>query len=61
MVPVPGGEVWAEDTGGDGTPVVLVTADWSTAGIWTPLLGADHMLPLRAPDQLAKIIAEQTG
>ena len=38
-IPVPGGEVWAEDTGGDGTPVVLVNADWSTAGIWTPVLG----------------------
>jgi 3-oxoadipate enol-lactonase len=39
MVPVPGGEVWAEDTGGDGAPVVLVHADWTDSRVWTPLTG----------------------
>ena len=39
MIPVSGGEIWAQDTGGDGTPVVLVNANWSTAGIWSPLIG----------------------
>jgi 3-oxoadipate enol-lactonase len=38
-VPVPGGEVWAEDTGGDGTPLVLVHADWTDSRVWTPLTG----------------------
>lgn len=38
MIPVTGGEIWAEDTGGDRTPLVLVNADWSTAAIWSPLL-----------------------
>jgi len=39
MIPVPAGEIWAQDTGGDGTPVVLVNANWSTAEIWSPLIG----------------------
>jgi 3-oxoadipate enol-lactonase len=53
MVPVYGGEIWAEDTGGDGTPLVLVNADWSTAGIWSPLLGllADHYRLIRYDDR----------
>ncbi|HUB21798.1 MAG TPA: alpha/beta hydrolase [Streptosporangiaceae bacterium] len=53
MVPVPGGEIWAEDTGGDGTPVVLVNADWSTAGIWSPVLGllADRCRLIRYDDR----------
>jgi 3-oxoadipate enol-lactonase len=38
-VRVPGGEIWAEDTGGGGTPLVLINPDWATAGIWTPLIG----------------------
>jgi 3-oxoadipate enol-lactonase len=36
-VPVPGGELWAEDTGGAGTPLVLVHGDWTDSGIWSPL------------------------
>jgi 3-oxoadipate enol-lactonase len=39
MMPVSGGEIWAQDTGGDGTPVVLVNAGWATAEIWSPLIG----------------------
>ncbi len=39
MIPVSGGEIWAEDTGGDGPPVVLVNANWTTAGVWSPLVG----------------------
>lgn len=37
IVPVAGGEIWAEDTGGDGTPLVLVHPDWGDADIWSPL------------------------
>lgn len=37
-VPVPDGTLWAEDTGGDGVPVVLVHADWTDSGIWAPLV-----------------------
>src|ERR1700721_4377079 len=39
MIAVAGGEIWAEDAGGDGTSVVLVNPGWSTAGIWTPVMG----------------------
>ncbi|MGH3189024.1 MAG: alpha/beta fold hydrolase [Streptosporangiaceae bacterium] len=38
MVPVPGGEVWAEDTGGDGTPMVFIHAGWATSDSWSPLM-----------------------
>jgi pimeloyl-ACP methyl ester carboxylesterase len=53
MIPVADGEIWAEDTGGDGTPLVLVNADWSTAGIWSPLLGllADRYRLIRYDDR----------
>jgi 3-oxoadipate enol-lactonase len=37
MVPVPDGELWAEDTG-SGTAVVLIHGDWTDAGIWTRLV-----------------------
>jgi 3-oxoadipate enol-lactonase len=37
MVPVPDGELWAEDTG-DGTAVVLIHGDWTDAGIWARLV-----------------------
>jgi len=37
-VPVADGALWAEDTGGDGTPAVLVHADWTDSGIWSPLI-----------------------
>jgi 3-oxoadipate enol-lactonase len=39
IVPLPGGEIWAEDTDGGGTPVVLVHPSWGNADIWTPLIG----------------------
>jgi 3-oxoadipate enol-lactonase len=39
-VPVADGILWAEDTGGDGTPLVLVHADWTDSGIW------DRLVPL---------------
>jgi 3-oxoadipate enol-lactonase len=52
-IAVSGGEVWAEDTGGSGTPLVLVNADWSTSGIWSPLLGllADRYRLIRYDDR----------
>lgn len=36
-VPVAGGELWAEDTSGEGTPLVPVHGDWTDSGIWSPL------------------------
>jgi 3-oxoadipate enol-lactonase len=53
MIPVRGGEIWAEDTGGDGTPVVLVNPGWSTAGIWAPVMGllADRFRLIRYDDR----------
>jgi len=38
-VPVEGGEVWAEDTGGDGTPLVLMHPGWGDSAIWDPVIG----------------------
>jgi pimeloyl-ACP methyl ester carboxylesterase len=38
IVPVPDGELWAEDTGGDGPAVVLIHGDWTDADIWAPLV-----------------------
>jgi len=37
-VPVDGGEVWAEDAGGDGTPLVLMHPGWGDSTIWDPVL-----------------------
>ena len=52
-IPVRGGEIWAEDTGGDGTPVVLVNPGWSTAGIWAPVMDllADRFWLIRYDDR----------
>jgi 3-oxoadipate enol-lactonase len=41
-VPVAGGELWAEDTGGEGTPLMLVHGDWTDSGIWSPLTPLLH-------------------
>jgi 3-oxoadipate enol-lactonase len=43
MVPVPGGRLWAEDTGGDGPAVVLVHADWTDSRLW------DRLVPVLQP------------
>ena len=43
-VPVPGGEIWAEDAGGDGTPLMLLHPGWGNADIWSPLIS---VLPAR--------------
>src|SRR5260370_7300951 len=53
MIPVPEGEIWAEDTGGGETPVVLVNPGRSTAGIWTPGMGllADRFRLIRYDDR----------
>jgi 3-oxoadipate enol-lactonase len=52
-IPVPDGEIWAEDTGGGGTPVVLVNPGWSTAGIWLPMMAllADRFRLIRYDDR----------
>lgn len=39
IVPVHGGGIWADDTGGGGTAVVLVHPDWGNADIWSQLVG----------------------
>lgn len=38
MVPVDGGEVWAEDTGGGGPALVLLHPGWGDSAIWLPML-----------------------
>ena len=38
-VPVEGGGIWAEDTGGDGPPLVLMHPGWGDAAIWDPVIG----------------------
>jgi 3-oxoadipate enol-lactonase len=38
MVPVDGGAVWADDSGGDGPPVVLVHPGVGDADFWLPVL-----------------------
>jgi 3-oxoadipate enol-lactonase len=38
-VPVEAGEVWAEDTGGDGPPLVLLHPGWGDSAIWDPIIG----------------------
>lgn len=37
-VSVDGGTLWVEDSGGDGTPVVLIHGGWTDSRIWEPLL-----------------------
>jgi 3-oxoadipate enol-lactonase len=37
-IPVGGGDVWAEDTGGDGAPLVLMHPGWGDSTIWDPVL-----------------------
>ncbi|CAM5590191.1 alpha/beta hydrolase [Streptomyces xanthochromogenes] len=44
-VPVEGGEVWAEDTGGEGLPLVLLHPGVSASSVWDtilPTLAAHH-------------------
>jgi 3-oxoadipate enol-lactonase len=40
MVPVEGGSVWAEDSGGDGPPLVLLHPGVGDSRIWDPILPA---------------------
>lgn len=44
VVPLPGGEIRAEDTGGYGPALVLVHPGWGNAGIWSGLMA---VLPSR--------------
>jgi 3-oxoadipate enol-lactonase len=37
-VPVPHGELWADDTGAGSTTVVLIHGDWTDAGVWARLV-----------------------
>jgi 3-oxoadipate enol-lactonase len=45
MIGVSGGEVWAEDSGGDGPPLVLLHPGWGDSSIWDPMLAALAQLP----------------
>ncbi|HEY2287302.1 MAG TPA: alpha/beta hydrolase [Streptosporangiaceae bacterium] len=38
MVPVSGGEVWAEDSGGAGPALVLLHPGWGDSSIWDPVV-----------------------
>lgn len=40
IVPVDGGELWAEDTGGEGTLLTFVHPGWGNSDIWRPVLAA---------------------
>jgi 3-oxoadipate enol-lactonase len=42
VVPLPGGEIRAQDTGGDGPALVLVHPGWGDADIWSRLI---NLLP----------------
>jgi len=37
-VPVDGGQLWADDTGGDGPVLVLLHPGWGDSSIWLPVL-----------------------
>jgi 3-oxoadipate enol-lactonase len=39
LIPVDGGEIWAEDTGGPGLPVVLTNSDWCESSGWDATVG----------------------
>ncbi len=39
VIPVDGGEIWAEDTKGDGTALVLMHPGWGDSTIWEQMLG----------------------
>ncbi|MFF5970446.1 alpha/beta fold hydrolase [Streptomyces sp. NPDC012769] len=55
-VPVDGGELWADDTGGDGLPMVLVHPGVGDSTIWDPVLPA-----LAAPHRLIRYDARGYG
>jgi pimeloyl-ACP methyl ester carboxylesterase len=40
MIAVDGGEVWADDSGGDGPPLVLLHSGVGDSRIWEPVLPA---------------------
>lgn len=39
LVPVPGGQVRAWDSGGDGPAVILLHSGWGDSAIWEPMVG----------------------
>jgi 3-oxoadipate enol-lactonase len=53
VVPLPGGEIWAQDTGGDGPALVLVHPGWGNADIWSQLITSlpSHYRVLRYDDR----------
>jgi len=40
VVPVDGGEIWVEDSQGEGTPLTFVHPGWGNSDIWPPVLAA---------------------
>ena len=45
MIAVDGGEIWANDSGGGGPPLVLLHPGIGDSRIWEPVLPADRVLP----------------
>lgn len=39
LIPVDGGEIWAQDTGGPGLPAVLTNSDWCESSCWDAVVG----------------------
>lgn len=39
LIGVDGGEIWVQDTGGPGVPVVLANSDWCESASWEPTIG----------------------
>jgi pimeloyl-ACP methyl ester carboxylesterase len=45
VIPVERGEIWAEDTGGDATPLVLMHPGWGDSSIWDAMMARDPVEP----------------
>jgi 3-oxoadipate enol-lactonase len=72
MVPVDGGGLWADDSGGEGPPLVLLHPGVGDSRFWEPVLpaltaayrvirydvpGVDHLPALREPDRVTRVIS----
>jgi hypothetical protein len=61
-VPVDGGHLWADDTGGDGPVLVLLHPGWGDSSIWLPVLDKlpSHyrVIRLRVPATIAELVCK---